>query len=126
MVSREKYLMGRDVLYPLDATQEANLLILLPALNAFAERSGLALLVTSGYRPPSINATVPGAAKHSNHTLCLACDFRDHDGSRGKWCLNNLHVLEEIGLWLENPLSTPGWIHLQAIAPHSGKRVFLP
>jgi hypothetical protein len=40
--------------------------------------------------------------------------------------MENLDVLAEIGLWLEHPISTPRWCHVQTVPPKSGKRVFTP
>lgn len=125
MITRDEVLMGRDKQFPLNNTQEANLQHLLKCLNQFRDIYGKPMTVSSGYRPEAINSTVPGAAKKSNHIICLACDFKD-DGSLDKFCMDNLDVLEKCGLYLESPASTIGWCHLQAIAPKSGKRVFNP
>lgn len=82
--------------------------------------------ITSGWRPVEVNKLVPGAALRSNHTRCLACDVADADGLLDAWCLANLDLLERLGLWLESPVKTPGWCHLQIVPPKSGNRVFLP
>lgn len=120
--------MGRDKTYPNDYTQEIsdNLDKLLIPLNKFREIYGIAMTIASGWRPPGINANTPGAASHSNHMLGLAADFHDPDGKLDQWCLDNLNVLEDCGLWLESPNSTPNWCHLQCVPPHSGNRVFIP
>ncbi len=125
-ISREEVLMGRDKDFPLDAEQEANLELLLKCLNEFRAIYGKPMTVTSGYRPAAINATVKGAAKKSNHIMCLACDFRDTDGELDKWCLTNLDVLIKCGLYLESPAHTPNWCHLQCKPPKSKNRIFLP
>ena len=95
-------------------------------LNKFREIYGKPLIVSSGWRPPSLNAHVKGAAPKSNHQLGLACDFKDTDGSLDKFCMENLSVLEDLGLYLEHPDSTQGWCHLQIVSPKSKKRVFRP
>lgn len=123
--SRNEYLKGREVYYPLTEEMEQNLIKLLKALNPIREAYGKALTISSGYRPSAINASV-GGAKKSNHLLCLACDFKDTDGAFGKWCLANLELLEKHGLYMEDLASTKGWVHLQAKAPKSGNRIFLP
>jgi len=82
--------------------------------------------VTSGWRPATINATVPGAAHGSKHLSCLAIDLEDRNGALDAWCLAHPDVLEELGLWLEHPDATPGWCHLQTQPPRSGSRVFYP
>ena len=126
MVTRSAYLMGRDKAAPLTPELEANLQKLLNALSLFEllSKRGLPAL-TSGYRPASINAAV-GGAKKSNHMICLAADFSDPDGKLDKYCMDNLQVLKDAGLYLEHPDATPGWCHLQAISPRSGNRVFKP
>jgi hypothetical protein len=43
-----------------------------------------------------------------------------------RWCLRNLVFLAEVGLWMEDPRWTPGWVHLQSVPPRSGGRVFIP
>ena len=128
MISKQEILMGRDKQFPADYTKEVsdNIDKLLIPLNKFREAYGKAMTVSSGWRPPSINASTPGAAKRSNHMLGLACDFKDTDGSLDKWCMDNLKLLEQFGLYLEHPDSTPGWCHLQCISPKSGNRVFKP
>lgn len=117
--------MGRDVAAPLTPELEANLDRLLTALNAFRKAYGKPMVVSSGYRPAAINASV-GGAKASNHMVCRACDFVDSDRKLSEFCLAHLEVLESCGLWLESPASTPGWVHLQCVPPRSGSRVFRP
>lgn len=124
-VTREEILQGRDKEFPLSQEQEANLSKLLAAVNKFRDIYGKPLKVSSGYRPGKYNEAA-GGAKKSNHMQCLAVDFVDVDGSLDAYCLANLKVLEECGLYLESPEHTPSWCHLQAIAPRSGNRVFLP
>lgn len=126
MITREEILMGRDKQYPLNQEQEENLNKLLIAVNKFREEYGRPLIVSSGYRPAAINANVNGAAKKSNHIMCLAVDFKDTDGKIDKFCLDNLDLLKECGLYLESPNHTPGWCHLQCVPPKSGNRIFNP
>lgn len=125
MISRAEVLMGRDKDAPLDRDLEDNLTKLLVALNKFRDIYGKGMKVTSGYRPGSFN-TAAGGAKKSNHMVCLACDFHDPNGDLDAYCMSNLHVLEQCGLYLEHPDHTIGWCHLQCIAPKSGNRVFKP
>lgn len=128
-ISRQEILMGRDKTHPNEFTQEISDNIdnrLLPALNKFRDAYGKSMIVSSGWRPPTINANVPGAAKKSNHMLGLACDFKDTDGSLDAFCMANQDLLKALGLHLEHPDSTPGWCHLQCVPPKSGKIVFNP
>jgi hypothetical protein len=126
MISRDEILMGRDKQYPLTGPMEVNLEKLLKAVNKFRAVYGKPLRVTSGYRPAAINSQVKGAAKASNHMVCLAVDLADSGGKLAEYCLNNLKLLEEFGLWMEDPGFTKGWVHLQCVPPRSGSRVFKP
>ena len=127
--SRQEYLKGREVYYPLTEEMEQNLVKLMNALNPIREAYGKGLVITSGYRSPSDNERV-GGAKKSNHMLCLACDFKDNDEAFGKWCMANLDLLEKHGLYMESLTATHAgknkWVHLQAVSPRSGNRVFIP
>lgn len=107
--------MGRDKQFPADYTQEVsdNIDKLLIPLNKFRELYNHPMVVSSGWRPPSINKKI-GGASHSNHCIGLACDFKDSDGSLAKFALelDKQGKLKELGLWLENPEKTKGWVHL--------------
>lgn len=129
ILTLDQYWMGRDKQYPQELTaairadaaetvRRANLLL--------AEAGRTHATVNSGWRPPAVNAGVPGAAKKSNHMLGRAIDIGDDDGSLDAWCMAHLPVLERIGLWLEYPDSTPRWCHVQIVPPRSGNRVFRP
>ncbi len=105
--------------------EEVNLGKLLDALNKFRLIYGKPMVVSSGYRSPEHNRKV-GGAPNSSHLTCEACDFRDASRELSNWCLANLDVLEECGLYMENPAVTTTWVHLQTRRPGSGKRVFDP
>lgn len=122
------YYMGRDRLYRAELTTDlrANARDTVRRVNRLLKRAGVAAKVSSGWRPAAINATIPGAAPGSKHISCLAIDLEDPHGVLDAWCMANLGVLEEIGLWLEHPHATPGWCHLQTQPPRSGSRVFSP
>ncbi|MBY0264988.1 MAG: hypothetical protein K2W84_01160 [Burkholderiales bacterium] len=122
------YYMGRDVEYRSELSRElrANARDTLRRVNRLLKRAGMMRKVSSGWRPAALNATVPGAASGSKHISCLAIDLEDRDGALDAWCMANLPVLEELGLWLEHPDATRGWCHLQTRPPRSGNRVFEP
>lgn len=122
------YYMGRDAEYRSELTGElrANARDIVRRVNRLLQRAGMMRKVTSGWRPAALNATVPGAASGSKHISCLAIDLEDRDGALDAWCMANLPVLEELGLWLEHPRATRGWCHLQTRPPRSGNRVFEP
>lgn len=127
----EDYWMGRDKQYADALTREIelNAADLVGRCNMLAKELPFPLpRVTSGWRPPAVNAGVKGAAKRSNHMTGNAVDFAGVEMAR--WCFANLPVLERLGLWLEHPDATVGtnggWTHLQRVPPRSGRRVFRP
>ena len=139
MISTEDYYMGRQNSHAdeLSSTmreaagmtvQRVNALLL--ALDAdqipqeINPKTGT--IISSGWRPQSINNATPGAAIRSKHLYCLACDLFDPDGMIDNWCMEHQNKLAEIGLWLEHPSATKGWCHVQVVAPRSGSRVFYP
>lgn len=141
MISLEQYWMDRDAEYSADLTEEvrrnaAQLLERVNRLLASAAdeqvepgidaRTGTP--VASGWRPKSVNDSTANAGTKSRHTSGLAIDLRDYppDRSLARWCLRNEDLLEEIGLWMEDPRWTPTWVHLQAVPPGSGRRVYVP
>jgi uncharacterized protein YcbK (DUF882 family) len=128
VISKQEILMNRDKQYPNEYTKEVsdNIDKLLIALNKFRVIYGKPMTVSSGWRPEAVNASISNAAKKSNHVKGLACDFKDGDGELDKWCMTNLKVLEDCGLYLEHPDATLGWCHLQCVPPKSGNRVFKP
>ncbi len=127
MISKKEVLMGRDIEFKDEYTQEIsdNIDKLLIALNIIRKAYGKPMSTSSGWRPAGLNKAV-GGAKKSNHMLGLACDFRDLGGELDEWCMKNLDVLAKAGLYLEHPDYTKGWCHLQLAEPRSKNRVFKP
>lgn len=130
MITREEVLMGREQEFPLSDELEHNLQKLLLALNRFREIYGKPMVVSSGYRPGRFNVAAGGAA-HSNHMVCLACDFHDVNGDIDQWItMDREQALEASGLWREAQASTPGWVHLQVVPfgsyKEGGTRSFKP
>lgn len=135
-VTEAMFYMGRDKTYAKDLTpairlnaietiKRAN--VLLTAFYA-ANPSTHQRAVNSGWRPPAVNANVPGAAKLSKHMTGQAIDIGDDDDQLDAWCMSatGQTTLEKIGLWLEHPSATPRWCHVQTVPPGSGRRVFYP
>lgn len=87
-------------------------------------------VVTSGLRSYETQTRLIGEgksnAKHSKHLAGLAVDIADNDGRIGRWLYDNQKILENIGLWMEHPNFTKGWVHVQSSPPKSLKRVFIP
>lgn len=134
MITLADYWQNRDTAYAKDLTDQiignamktiakANLLIAM-----FREATGDTdqRKVTSGWRPPAVNAATPNAAPKSRHMTGEAVDIADPEGDFDQWCLDNPQTLIDIGLWQEDPGSTKGWIHVQCVPPKSGRRVFFP
>ncbi len=128
MISLPEFWMGRDKTHAKDLTQEVrdNATLTVAKVNNLLAIAKIDAKVTSGWRPPAINAGVKGAAKKSRHMTGQAVDLADPKGDLDRWCLDNLAELERIGLWLEHPDATPTWCHLQTVPPGSGRRVFRP
>lgn len=111
MITLKDYLMGRDKEYPLDMLQAQNAADLLSRVNWLFGSLEIHAKVSSGYRPSAINKKI-GGAKMSTHTVCAGIDLHDPDGMLAAKMLDHLDLLEECGLWLENPRFTEKWVHL--------------
>lgn len=127
-ISKEELLKGRDKQYASDYTQEIsdNIDKLLIPLNKIRSAYGKPMMITSGWRPPSINASTPGAATHSKHMMGLAADIEDKEGSLWAWVLENLQLMKDLNIYMEDKRWTPGWVHFGLGGPSSGKRIFIP
>lgn len=121
LITQENYLKGRDKKYPIDSDQERNMNVIIQKANALLDRFGEYRACTSGYRPAELNSAVVGASKTSKHIRCLAIDLEDIDGRLKKFILDNVQILEELGLWMEDPEKTKTWVHIQSIPFNSWK-----
>ena len=135
LISLADYFMGRDRSHAHELTAElrSNATLMIARANALLLHAVLPGVVNSGWRPQAVNAAVangrtlsPVLLSSSKHLSCQAIDLDDAHGALDAWCMRNLLVLEEIGLWLEHPEGTPGWCHVQVVPPRSGRRVFMP
>lgn len=122
-LTAKEVLMQRDAQYPLDYTLMQNLARLLAAMNYIRYKYGKPMVVSSGYRPGIYNKQA-GGASNSAHMTCEAVDIQDRDGKLAVWVLANLDIMEEAGLWIEDPHHTEGWVHFD-IRPRKN-RVFIP
>jgi hypothetical protein len=75
-----------------------------------------------GFRPLDCSTGAP----QSNHKQGLGVDVFDPRNLLDIWCLMNVTKLENEGIWLEHPLKTDGWSHMQSVSPKSGNRFYLP
>jgi hypothetical protein len=123
MITPEEYLMGRDKDFPLDMRQAINMADLLSRVNHLIASLKINTRVSSGYRPSSINKKI-GGAKMSTHTVCAGVDLYDSKGEIGSLLKSNVKILEEYGLYLENPEHTKGWVHLDTKTRKN--RIFIP
>lgn len=141
MITLDDYWMKRKLAYALNLTPDiereaartvelANKLLTSAALHGVVtpHHPTNESLLTSGWRPPAINATTPRAAVNSKHMSGKAIDVYDPDGDLDDWLMTEKGraALEAIGLWMEHPAATKGWCHLQTVPPGSGNRVFYP
>lgn len=134
MITIEQYFMGRDRKF----AGECDMHIVRNAENTVLRTNQLKQLATldgivfpedevaSGWRPGAVNDATCNAATGSTHLTAEGLDTRDPERQFARWCLRNLPLLEQIGLWMEDPRWTPTWVHLQIRPPKSGKRVYIP
>lgn len=104
----------RRLKYPNDYTNEIleNAKILLEKVNNLLSDLGVVtVVVSSGWRPPAINASV-GGAKKSLHMQGKAIDLKDSTGELDKLVESRPDLLKKYGLWLEDPSATRGWCHI--------------
>ncbi len=118
------FLMGREKEYPLSGELLFNARKTLEKVQELLSHFGEYRRISSGYRPPAINAQVANAKKDSKHQTCQACDLEDIDGKLNQYCKDNETLLEILCLWCEERQG--GWQHIQTIPPRSGKRWFNP
>lgn len=141
MLTVADYWMGRDVTHALSLSTQiranaARTVEIVNKLLVLAKTAGVGLevhprtgtVLSSGWRPPAINATTPGAAPRSKHLLGLAADIYDPDGDLDEWLMSESgqRVMVDLGLWHEHPACTRGWAHVQTVPPRSGRRTFYP
>ena len=133
MITITDYWMdGRDSKYRIECTGQihAAAVITVDRVNALLELAELDGIkrdkVSSGWRPPSINAVTKNAAKSSKHLTGEACDIHDPDRALAQWCLKHPALLVTCELWCEDFRWTPTWVHFQILPPKSGKRIYIP
>ncbi len=131
MITLEQYYMGRDKEYPPTEAMEGNALNLLGAIAKLEARiakmplklSGFVFELSSGYRPGKYNKAAGGSGK-SAHLTCEAIDLKDPTGWLAHFLTINSKLLEELGLYMEHPSRTKGWVHLQTRKTRN--RIFYP
>ena len=130
MITLKTFWMGRDVTHAEELTDEIqrNAIVTITRCNELLARSGRNDIntVNSGWRPQAVNDATAHSGATSNHITAQAVDLPDADRTLAGWCVDNLDILKEIGLWIEDPRWTPTWVHIQTVPPKSGKLVYIP
>lgn len=139
LLTLKDYWMGRDAKYPLAMSTviDHNASILVSVVNGWildaqargadlVEKPETGTIVASGWRPPIVNASTPGAAVNSKHMTGQAVDLFGPGNRLALWAYHNQDLLKVHGLWMEHPTATPTWLHLQTLPPKSGSRCFYP
>lgn len=130
MISLKEYLKNRVQLFDLPQEIQDNILDLLEKVNVIRTAYGKPLKVNDGYRRPE--DVPPNGSKKSKHLSGQALDLDDNDaGDLWKWCMDNLQLFKDNGLYLEHGCYTHNkkwgsWVHIQSAKPASGHRIFLP
>jgi hypothetical protein len=128
MITLADYYMGRDSGYSLELTDQlrANAQVTVDRANQLLLLFGENRKVTSGWRPPEVNARTVGAAPFSRHMTCQAIDLADPEGDLDDFLFSCTQRLLDLSLWMEHPAATKGWTHVQTVPPKSGRLVFFP
>lgn len=112
--------------YSTDDNTQAELNNLLEKLNAVRSAYGKPMTITSGLRSQADQARINPDAPKSKHLLGQAADIYDPSSKFWQWCMANMDLMVELGLYFEDKTATPTWVHIQTVAPKSGKRIFKP
>ena len=134
MITSEEILKGEKL--PFDLIE--NHADLLDKVNQLRKAYGKPMIVTSGFRSTEKHRAiyehlgVKNPPMGSKHLSCQAIDVFDPEGNLKNFIVNNIPLMEEIGLWFEDFFHTHGrelngsrgWCHIQIVPPASGKRFF--
>lgn len=131
-VSAGSCLISRSEIVPsgvvLTEAQSDNVDTLIVKLNRVRAEYGLPMRITSGFRTQEDEERIDPLHPNSLHTKGCAVDIYDPDPEKRfwNWCIENMDLLVEIGVWLEDRLYTLNHVHLQTWPPTSGNRIFIP
>lgn len=130
-----KEILKNVKLEDLPVEHQNNLYILHERINKIRSLYGKPMIVTSGYRSLSDHLRIyrqkgivdqSKIPMRSRHLSGQAIDISDPKQELQQWCLANVPILEEIGLWCEDFAYSPNWCHFQVVPPKSDKRFFKP
>jgi uncharacterized protein YcbK (DUF882 family) len=130
MISFKELLAGNSIA-DVPLSYQHNLQALQKKMNTIRAAYAKPMIVTSGFRSEQQHLRIYSKHKKnppmgSHHLRGNACDIYDPNQELQKWVLNNVELLEELGLWCEDFSATRTWVHFQQLPPKSGKRFFLP
>lgn len=143
MISKQELNRSNSELSP---EQQVNFEQLYLVMNEIRSYYGKPMMVTSGVRSWASHVDIyvrNGAIEYdehgkirvrrgrkfptkSAHLDAAACDIADPLGHLAGWCKSNLDFLEQLGVYIEDPSVTKGWVHFQIWMPSSGNRIFIP
>lgn len=123
MISKEDLNPKR---YILTQFQSSNLDRLYNAISQLESAYGEDFVITSGVRSQIDQDRINPGAKNSAHISGEAVDVSDRDGMLWGWMMDNIPLLERLGLYLEDKSYTKSWVHFQIRMPRSKNRVFIP
>jgi uncharacterized protein YcbK (DUF882 family) len=134
MISINELLSNQAKFEDLEKDIQANLTELHRKVNLLRSAYGKPIIVTSGLRTKKHHLDIyarkgifpPKVPMKSNHLFGRAVDFADGNGKLKAWVLENIKIIEEIGLYMEDFSATKTWLHVQTNPPKSGKRFFKP
>ena len=126
MISLEDYLGQHGAGHEAELTDvmRTNAGVIIERANAMLVDFGEDRALRSGWRPQAVNDATPNAARASRHISCQGIDIADEDGRLKAWITPQ--ILERFGLYMEFGKATPTWVHVQCVAPGSGKRILFP
>lgn len=100
---------------------QTNAEALLVKINSLLNDLGVkSSVVSSGWRPPVVNSTIPNAATHSGHLNGMACDILDDaNQTLAKLVSSKPDLLRKYGLFVEDLRNTKGkntnWCHIDCL-----------
>ena len=134
-----KELIKNIQLNDIPIAHQQNLQDLLVKINVIRKAYGKPMTVSSGFRSISDHLRIYSEKgitdkskipMKSKHLEGKACDIADPNQELQKWCLENIALLEEAGLWLESFDYCKNWVHFQSVPYGSWKpgksRFFIP
>lgn len=126
MITLEELLQKKFIFKDLPKETQDNLMTLLERINKIRAAYGKPMSITSCLRTVADQQRINPKAMKSNHIIGAAVDISDPKGELDEWCVQNVKLLESIGLWMEHKDDTPNWSHFQIYPPKSGNRFFHP